>query len=595
MKKIALLFLGAAFSFNTQAATSITSSTVSGHWTAAGSPYLIYNDIQVPVSSSLSIDPGVEVIFQGPYSLRVFGMLRATGAAGMPINFTINDTSGWSDNSPVSPMGGWRGIQYEGFTGSGTDSSELQYCNFSYTKFDSLSALTLPTVQTLYISRSLSIKNCNFFSNSARSNDLLYLYAPHYLEIKDCNFYDNHISKIGNVIFVITFVGDSMNIEGNKMHHNTGWNVFYGAVSGANLHGNELYENNVADAPVVLYPIGAHYPNAIVHDNIFHHNETKNSAAILCGNGYVEIYNNLMCNNKQTVSTGCGAIEGGSGVRINGDGPDSTYFTVINNVIANNYAEGGGAGIKVYRAKATIANNQIINNSDAISVTNDTEPLIIKNNIFVGNPGRPSISGACNAGIQFDHNWIAHPTATEFVIAGFDSLSSWSMWPTSDTTTNIVGIAPGMVAPTLTVSYSEDATAANFRLLPTSACINAGDNSVVRTGATDKDGNYRIYGLNVDLGSFEYGSGTGPLFVHKPIVTQGLAIYPNPASTTVYVSTPGAKGNLMLMDATGKMVLTHAVDNALSVLDVHMLPKGLYAIVWTNGSDGRAVEKITLQ
>lgn len=595
MKKIALLFLGSALSLSIQAATSITTASVSGHWTAAGSPYLIYNNIQVDDADFLRIDPGVSVIFQGPYSLRVFGMLKASGTVGMPIDFTINDTSGWADMSPVSPSGGWRGIQFNEFSGSGSDSSELRYCNFSYTKFDSVAGHILPTIQTLGINRSLSVTNCNFFKNNAQYNDLLYIYVPHYLEIKGCNFYDNHISKVGNVVFAMNVTGDSMNIESNKFHHNTGWNVFYGAVSAANMHGNEFYENNIADAPVVLYPSGSHYPNAVVHDNVFHHNITKNCASITCGNGYVEIYNNLICNNTQTISTGCGAVEGGSGLRLNGDGPDSTNFTVYNNVIANNHSEAGGGGIGLYHAKATIVNNAIINNSDVLSIVNDLEPIVIKNNIIVGNPAVSNINGSCNAPIAFDHNWVSGYTATEFRVVGYDSFSSWRIWPSTDTNTNIVGAAPGMVAPTHTVSYTDDATAANFKLLSGSLCIDAGDNSAVRSGALDKEGNYRIYGLNVDLGAYEYGSGAGPLFVQTQQAKPGLACYPNPAVSTIYVSVPAAKGNLMLMDVSGKMVMTYTVANSACALDVHMLPKGEYMLVWTNGVNGRATEKITLQ
>jgi hypothetical protein len=43
----------------------------------------------------------------------------------------------------------------------------------------------------------------------------------------------------------------------------------------------------------------------------------------------------------------------------------------------------------------------------------------------------------------------------------------------------------------------------NYRLLPTSPCINSGNNAFV-LGATDLDGNPRISGGNVDLGAYEF-------------------------------------------------------------------------------------------
>ena len=69
------------------AATNISGGNVSGTWDIAGSPYLIGGDITVPDSTTLSIEPGVEVLFQSWYSLTVNGTLIADGTESAPILF----------------------------------------------------------------------------------------------------------------------------------------------------------------------------------------------------------------------------------------------------------------------------------------------------------------------------------------------------------------------------------------------------------------------------------------------------------------------------------------------------------------------------
>ena len=52
-----------------------------------------------------------------------------------------------------------------------------------------------------------------------------------------------------------------------------------------------------------------------------------------------------------------------------------------------------------------------------------------------------------------------------------------------------------------------DAANGDYRLLATSPCINAGNNSYVVDGDTDLDGNPRILGGTVDQGAFEFQNG----------------------------------------------------------------------------------------
>jgi hypothetical protein len=97
--------------------TTIPGGYVSGTWTAAGSPYLVQGSITIHSDSMLTIEPGVDVNFQGLYSLTVNGLLEAVGTETDSIHFFPADIS-------VS----WWGILFE----NAPDSSHLAYCTVSY-------------------------------------------------------------------------------------------------------------------------------------------------------------------------------------------------------------------------------------------------------------------------------------------------------------------------------------------------------------------------------------------------------------------------------------------------------------------------------
>jgi hypothetical protein len=59
-------------------------------WDIGGSPYIVKGDIHVQSGVSLSIEPGVVVRFDGPYSLYVKGTMDAEGTGELPILFTSN-------------------------------------------------------------------------------------------------------------------------------------------------------------------------------------------------------------------------------------------------------------------------------------------------------------------------------------------------------------------------------------------------------------------------------------------------------------------------------------------------------------------------
>ena len=70
----------------------------SATWTIVGSPYCVTGDIQV---SLLTIEPGVEVLVDGPHEIEVLSTITAIGTEETPILFSTLD--------PSTP---WRGIKF---------------------------------------------------------------------------------------------------------------------------------------------------------------------------------------------------------------------------------------------------------------------------------------------------------------------------------------------------------------------------------------------------------------------------------------------------------------------------------------------------
>jgi parallel beta-helix repeat protein len=100
------------------AQTLVPGGYVSGLWSASGSPYLIQGNVSIYVDSTLLIDPGVVVDFQGNYSLVVNGCLKAAGSPGDSIHFARSG-------------GTWKGIR---LINSSSD-NQLDYCSIQGVSF----------------------------------------------------------------------------------------------------------------------------------------------------------------------------------------------------------------------------------------------------------------------------------------------------------------------------------------------------------------------------------------------------------------------------------------------------------------------------
>ena len=101
--------------------TEIPAGEVSGAWSETKSPYFVFGDIEVPANGELIIEPGVKVMFVGPYGMTIGenARLAAQGNENRPIEFTALNTGM-----------GWTGLR---FLDSGTDDI-LSHCWITFAK-----------------------------------------------------------------------------------------------------------------------------------------------------------------------------------------------------------------------------------------------------------------------------------------------------------------------------------------------------------------------------------------------------------------------------------------------------------------------------
>ncbi|MBI3502626.1 MAG: right-handed parallel beta-helix repeat-containing protein [Bacteroidetes bacterium] len=120
--KTKLLSLFIFYYVGAGAQTNVPGGNVYGAWTLAGSPYNVSGHITVPKDSTLTIQPGVNIVFQGHYKFNVRGRVFAAGTSSDTVVFTAADTSI-----------GWWGMRYDSILVT-QDSSLFVYCKLQYGK-----------------------------------------------------------------------------------------------------------------------------------------------------------------------------------------------------------------------------------------------------------------------------------------------------------------------------------------------------------------------------------------------------------------------------------------------------------------------------
>ncbi|HEY3267011.1 MAG TPA: right-handed parallel beta-helix repeat-containing protein [Armatimonadota bacterium] len=200
---------------------------------------------------------------------------------------------------------------------------------------------------------------------------------------------------------------------------------------------------------------------AVVRNNVIRDANTGVSVT----NGTAAILNNLIVNNQRGISSSISTLE------------------IRNNVVANNSEEGirlTGTGSPV------VANNTIVGNtppdySAAVAADGETRPTLL-NNIIAFNTGGLYGNGAT---IVLRNNDIYGNNGADFRY--YDDPTGQSGNISADP--RLANLAAG-----------------DYHLLAGSPCIDKGDNTAVKPGDLDLDGQARQAGAAVDIGADEFGS-----------------------------------------------------------------------------------------
>lgn len=292
---------------NSRADSITVSGIVSGNWNT--DTVFVMGDLEIREVGVLNIEPGVLVLFQGQYTFKVNGCLKALGAEGDLIYFTMADTTGFYNDT--IPDGGWKSIRIEN-TSPTVDSIIFSYCHFSFGK-----ALSADSVH------SYGGAICARKANKLR--------------ISNCIFQNNYSYFNGGAVFLEQT--DAL-VEYNKFTGNKagiGWN-YYGYGGGLCtdwgepvIRNNSFYQNSSTG---IAGGLCVRFKDGLVYNNIF----DNNFSALGGGFGILHIdtchhtiANNLVINN--------GATFFGAGISNNDCSP-----TYVNNTIANNHCQGGGGG-----------------------------------------------------------------------------------------------------------------------------------------------------------------------------------------------------------------------------------------------------------
>ncbi len=245
-------------------------------WSLENSPYIITGDVVLFPDKILTIQPGVQVKFDGFYFLEIRGTLNAIGNENNRIVFTSNQTSPNNND--------WQGTKIKNNQGA---SASFEFCDFSYASvannveccnvggpiyFNSCSFSYNTTALSGYTGYDNYIDNCAFsnntycvtqadkiISNSTFIDNQYGLFETERINVSKSIFQNNEFALYGGRGLV-----DSCVIENN----NIGVKPFF---EGFELRNNQIVNNTIG---VQLSSYNGNYPP--VKNNQICNNSTYN-------------------------------------------------------------------------------------------------------------------------------------------------------------------------------------------------------------------------------------------------------------------------------------------------------------------------------
>jgi len=311
-KNIFFMMLFVCVTYGVMSQTNIPGGIISGTWTLAGSPYHVQGDIQVSNNTTLTIEPGVRVIFQGYYKLNVQGKLLAVGTQTDTIFFTAADTTN-----------GWKGIRYVNTPDIG--SSEIKYCDIRYAKGNNFGG-------ALYFENysAVTVSHCRISNCSAGNGGAIACWTWSDPVITHNLIINNTASTDGGGIW---FMGSqNTNVSYNIITNNT-------ANSGGGIFcyvSSPLFQNNIIvnNSAVMGGGIRANNNSSpVIINNIIANNSAENGGGLYSDlTSYPTVRNTIIWGNTATTN--------GQQVYIPDESNPSFYYNNIQGGLANFFLNG---------------------------------------------------------------------------------------------------------------------------------------------------------------------------------------------------------------------------------------------------------------
>nr|MBC8527538.1 T9SS type A sorting domain-containing protein [Candidatus Cloacimonadota bacterium] len=149
-----------SFNFSVINGANIAQQTINED-TCWDTDIIVPYNVTITDGATLTINPGVYVTFEGPYSLYVEGSLIVNGTADSMVTFTKSDLS--------EP---WRGIRF--INTSPENHSEINYSKIEYCDVESDSSYFYGGALYLENFSNLKVENCHFYKNRAEKGGAVY-------------------------------------------------------------------------------------------------------------------------------------------------------------------------------------------------------------------------------------------------------------------------------------------------------------------------------------------------------------------------------------------------------------------------------------